>query len=308
MPYAVAPLGDCGAPDTGRALWLNAMDGTRLRLGYWPGDRTVLILPGRTEYIEKYGLVIRDLVVAGWGALIVDWRGQGLSDRLAPDAQLGHIARFSDYQQDLDAVLDAAGRLAPGEHPWLAHSMGGCIALRGLMRCKPPGAVAFSAPMLGLAQPAVLTTALRVLALVLRPFGADTGFAPTTGPDFGLPGMSFSDNTLTTDAAQFDRMKAQITMNPALSLGGPSLRWMAEALAEMSRLAALASPDVPALFGLGGDEVIVDSAAIRDRVARWPRADLIDYPMAKHELTMERSAVRTDFLQRAITLFQENCP
>lgn len=301
----VAPLADSGAPETGRAFWLTTADGTRLRLGHWPGARHVMILPGRTEYIEKYGLVIRDLAAAGWGAIVIDWRGQGLSDRAVADPLIGHVEQFSDYQLDLDAALEAADRLAPGQKPWLMHSMGSCIGLRGLMRGKRPPSVAFSAPMLGLNQPGAITGGLRALSTVLRPFNLDKGYAPTTGPNFGLPGMCFEDNNLTTDRDQFARMKAQITVTPALSLGGPSLRWMAEAGAEMAALAAIPSPDVPALFGLGGAEAIVSAKAIRDRVATWPKATLHDYPGAKHELTMEREDVRRDMLSRTLALFDQ---
>ena len=257
MTQLQAPLADCGAPDTGRAHFLRASDGTTIRVAHWPGDRHVMILPGRTEYIEKYGLVIADLAKAGWGALAIDWRGQGLSDRLHPDPLLGHVDHFHDYQHDLDALQTYADTVAPGPKPWLAHSMGGCIAMRGLARGKTVPAIAFSAPMLGLAQPPLQLVALRTLSTLLRPFGLDKRYAPTTGPAFGLPSMGFGDNNLTSDPDQFDRMKAQITNDPALSLGGPSLRWLAEASKEMNALAALASPQVPALFGLGCDEAIV---------------------------------------------------
>ena len=301
-----APLGDCGAPAGGRALWLRASDGVRLRLAVWPGPKPVLILPGRTEYIEKYGLVLADLAAAGRGALVVDWRGQGLADRALADPLKGHVGSFAEYQRDLDAVLSAAAELAPGPLMWLAHSMGGCIALSGLMRGLRPGAVAFSAPMLGLAQPKALTTAVGLLAGLARPLGADTGYAPTTGPDYGLPSMGFEGNLLTTDPAQFARMKAQITQDPRLSLGGPTLRWMGESLREMAALAALPSPAVPALFGLGGNEGIVAAGAIRDRVARWPGAELAEYPGARHELTMERPDVRGDVLRRALALYERH--
>lgn len=303
MTEPSAPLYDSGAPDTGRAVWLNTSDGTRLRMAHWPGERHVMILPGRTEYIEKYGLVIRDLAQAGWGSFVLDWRGQGLSDRLVADPLIGHVERFADYQRDLDAALAAADQLAPGPKPWLAHSMGGCIALRGLMRGKRPTAAAFSAPMLGFNQPALLLGALRTLSTALRPFGRDTGYAPTTGPNFGLPGMSFDDNNLTTDREQFDRMKAQIIEHTALALGGPSLRWMAEASVEMASLAAMPSPNVPTFYGLGGAEIIVSPQAIRDRVAKSPSATAHNYPGAKHELTMERDDVRSDFIARVLTLF-----
>lgn len=298
-----APLADCGAPDTGRAVWLRTADGVRIRVAHWPGDKVVLVLPGRTEVIEKYGLVVRDLAAAGWGALVVDWRGQGLSDRALADPLRGHVGDFAEFQRDLDAVLAVAEGEAPGPMPWLAHSMGGCIALRGLMRRLPCTAVAFSAPMLGLAQEPGKLRALGWLAALARPFRADRGYAPTTGAGFGLPSMAFETNNLTTDPAQFERMKAQILGDPRLSLGGPSLRWMAAALAEIAALAALPSPDLPALFGLGGAEGIVAPAAVRDRVARWPGAELAEYPGARHELLMERPEVREDFLARAVALF-----
>ncbi|WP_334195130.1 alpha/beta hydrolase [Pararhodobacter sp.] len=300
---APAPLAECGAPEGGRAVWLRAADGVRLRVGYWPGERLALVLPGRTEVIEKYGLVVRDLAAAGWGALVVDWRGQGLADRALADPLRGHVGDFAEFQRDLDAVLDFAQAQAPGPMPWLAHSMGGCIALRGLTRGLPCKAVAFSAPMLGLAQEPGKLRALGWLAALARPFRADRGYAPTTGAGFGLPSMAFEGNNLTTDPAQFERMKAQILGDPRLSLGGPSLRWMAAALAEITALAALPSPEVPALFGLGGAEGIVSPAAVRDRAARWPGAELAEYPGARHELLMERPEVREDFLTRVSALF-----
>lgn len=297
-----APLGECGAPAGGQAQWLHAADGVRLRLAIWPGERPVLILPGRTEYIEKYGLVVADLAAAGRGALVVDWRGQGLADRVLRDPAKGHIGHFAEYQRDLEAVLGADG--VPRQPlDWLAHSMGGCTALRGLMRGLPCAMVAFSAPMLGLSQPRSLTTMLSVMGALTGPFGADTGYAPTTGPRFGLPSMDFATNNLTHDPQQFARMKAQIESNPRLALGGPTLRWMAASLTEMRALAVLPSPRVPALFGLGGDETIVSPEAIRARVARWPGARLAEYPAARHELLMERAEVRTDFLRAALALF-----
>jgi len=312
MTLPQAPLADCGAPQTGRAVYLKASDGLTLRAAHWPADgpqsdgaesRHVMILPGRTEYIEKYGLVIRDLAARGWGAVVIDWRGQGLSDRMAADPRMGHVGAFADFQRDLTAFQDYADTVAPGPKPWLVHSMGGCIGLRGLVNGLTPPAVAFSAPMLGLNQPAVLTTFIRFLAAAARPFGLDARYAPTTGPEFGLPGMAFESNNLTTDRAQFDRMKAQITDDLRLSLGGPSLRWMAQALAEMDTLAAVPAPHIPALFGLGGDEAIVSADAIRARCATWPGVELVEYPGAKHELTMERADVRDDFISRMLTLF-----
>ena len=300
-----APLQAPDGPSGGRAFWLHTQDEVRLRMAHWPGPRgTVMLLPGRTEYIEKYARVAADLARTGWGALVIDWRGQGLSDRLAGDAALGHIGRFADYQLDLAAMRRAAQEL--GLHapmPLLAHSMGGCIALRALCDGLHPPAVAFSAPMWGLPLSAMQRIGIRAMAQITRPLGRDTAYLPTTGPQYGLPSMAFEGNPLTRDPDQFARMQDQIRARPMLALGGPSLRWGGAALAEMAALARLPAPQMPALIGLGGNERIVSSPAIRAQAARWPGAELVEYPQAEHELLMERPQTRDDFLARALELF-----
>lgn len=302
---APAPLVANDGPPGAQAHWLRAADGVRLRVVHWPapaGARgTVLILPGRTEWAEKYGLAAAALVAQGWGAVAVDWRGQGLADRALPDPRPGHVGDFAEYRRDLRAVLEWAAPLGP--MPWIAHSMGGCIALRGLVDGLRPPAAAFSAPMWGLATPPLLRAAVGLQARLARPFGRDLGYTPTTGPDHGLPGMSFDLNPLTRDRAMFDRMKAHLAAEPLLAIGGPTLRWMGAALAEMAALARAPAPPVPAVIGLGGAERIVSPAAIRARAARWPGAELRDYPGAEHELLMERPEVRDDLIARACALF-----
>lgn len=302
-----APLAGTDGPPAA-AWWLRAADGVRLRVVHWPapggGRGTVLILPGRTEWAEKYALVAGALAARGWGAVAVDWRGQGLADRALADPLIGHVADFAEYQRDLRAVLDWAAPLGP--MPWITHSMGGCIALRGLVDGLRPPAVVFSAPMWGLATAGWMQAAVGVQARLARLVGRDRGYTPTTGPTYGLPSMGFDLNPLTRDRAQFDRMQAQIAAAPGLALAGPSLAWSGAALAEMGRLARAPSPPVPALIGLGGAEKIVSPRAIRDRAARWPGAGLVDYPGAEHELLMETPEVRDDLLARAVALCAAN--
>jgi len=141
-------------PGEGRAWWLKTEDGVRIRVGLWEPDNpkgTVLLLPGRTEYIEKYGRAAGALAGCGYATLIIDWRGQGLSDRLIDDKMSGHVLNFGDYQHDLAAMTDAATRLGL-TRPWhlLAHSMGGGIGLRAAMQGLPVASCIFSGPMWGI--------------------------------------------------------------------------------------------------------------------------------------------------------------
>jgi len=303
-----ARLPPCDDPPGGRAWGLAAEDGVRLRAAVWPKPAgwagTVLILPGRTEHIEKYGIVARALALRGWGAVTFDWRGQGLADRLQPDRLRGDVAAFADYQKDLRAVLALAAAQGLGPMPWLAHSMGGAIALAGLVAGLRPPAVAFSAPMWGLRATPAMKTAIGALGRAAAPLGWDRGYTPTTGPTYGLSSMPFDLNSLTRDRAMFDRMRGLWDADPRLALGGPTLRWTAGALAETARLARAPSPPVRALIAVGGAEKIVDADAIRARAARWPGVDVVEFPGAEHELLMELPAVREALLDRADALFR----
>ena len=72
--YAIAQ-----GPDAGAGFSLRAADDVQLRLGLWQhkaAKGTVLLIPGRTEYIEKYGPAAADLRARGFDTLVLDLRGQ----------------------------------------------------------------------------------------------------------------------------------------------------------------------------------------------------------------------------------------
>ncbi len=308
-----APLHDdvADAPPGGAAWWLTTSDGVRIRAAVWSpaptatAAGTVLVFPGRTEYAEKYGQVARAYTRAGYAVLVVDWRGQGLSDRALPDRRLGHVAHFGDYQRDVAAVLDLA-RLHDLPAPWflVAHSMGGCIGLRALHAGLPVRAAAFSAPMwrIGfsawewpIAWGTGLTAPLLGLGNRLTP-GELIDHLVVTGP--------FEDNDITTDRTMWDYIKSQADRYPDLALGGPTLSWLRAALLETARLSRRAPPELPAVTFLGGNESIVSGAAIRQLMARWPGGRLVEVPGAEHEIMMERPEVRQSFFETSMALFR----
>ena len=132
-PYFTAPKPlrpDAPQPD-GQAFWIHTRDKRRCRLGLWRAATpkgTIIIFPGRTEYIEKYASIAADFVARDYNTVTIDWRGQGLADRALPDRLKGHVADFAEYQRDHAALIEAMTALALPK-PWtlLAHSMGGCI-------------------------------------------------------------------------------------------------------------------------------------------------------------------------------------
>ncbi len=296
-------------PAGGRALWVRADDRIRLRVVLWPhaGARgTVLIFPGRTEHAEKYGRTARDLSARGYASAAIDWRGQGLADRLTADPHRGHVRRFADYQRDVDAFLGLAA--AEGlPKPWylIAHSMGGAIGLRALSRSTGFSAVLFSAPMWGIHVPFGATRLFAGLTRTGSSMGLAKRYAPppATGPICYLKIANPDDNILTRDAESLRWMQAHLAAEPALVLAGPTLGWLAEALAECRALAAMQCPPTPAMVVYGTDERVVDVAAIRQRLLDCPGWSGVAVEGARHEVLMEAPAVRAAVLDRAVRLF-----
>lgn len=304
-PYHAA-LAD-GPPDA-TSVWLQA--GTmRIRVVWWKaGEKgTVLLLPGRTECVEKYGRAAGDLVARGYSVITIDWRGQGLADRALPDRMTGHVEDFAEYQQDLDALLAEAGRAGLPQPCYLmAHSMGGCIGLRGLMRGLPVKAAVFSAPMWGIAMASWLRPVASVVSALARPLGFAHRYAPTTGGQSYMMQFPFEGNVLTTDRAMWDYMRRQVAEVPDLALGGPSIGWLKAALHECAALALLPAPKIPTVCALGTAEKVVDVPPVHLRMADWPGGQLELYPGAEHEIMMEGPAVRQRFFDRAAALFEAN--
>lgn len=296
-----------GGPDTVQTYWIKTADSVRLRLGYWPCENargTLLLLPGRTEYLEKYGITAAEFARLGYAVLTVDWRGQGLSDRLYEDRRVGHVHRFQDFQTDLAALRAAADTLdVPRPFHLLGHSMGGAIGLRAAMNGIDVKSCVFTGPMWGI----YMSTLVRPFGWVLPPLAIMVGqgmrLAPTTKFESYLLANPFEDNMLTTDAGIYAMMRRQLETHPDLALGGPSLIWLRESLLECRDLASRPSPDLPCLTVLGSNERIVDCPAVHDRMRRWPNGELYIAPGGEHEVLQERPEIRGPIFEKIGALF-----
>lgn len=296
-------------PDDVQASWVTAADGTRLRMAVWPkadAKGTVLMLPGRTEYVEKYGRVATDMADAGYAMVAFDWRGQGLADRPAHRRDMGHVLSFNEYRQDVAAFLAAMEPLNLPK-PWflIGHSMGGCIGLRALYDGLDVAAAAFTGPMWGLQMAPLMRAASPLITALARPLGFDKSFAPTTGP--WMP-LTFDNNTLTTDRDQFDYMARQTDTHPELALGGPSVTWVKAALTETSTLMEMAPLDLPTVAIVGTSERVVDIDAVKTRMASWPKGSFLSIEDGEHEVLMEREPLRSQSLTAILDLFQNATP
>ncbi|MBP0484196.1 alpha/beta fold hydrolase [Sagittula salina] len=290
-----------------RAFWVEAPDLLRLRIAHFPSEDargTVLLFPGRTEYVEKYGRTAAVLAEAGYHTLAIDWRGQGLADRMLIDPRTGHVDVFEDYQRDV-AAMKAMARVLDLPKPLhlIAHSMGGCIGLRSLMEGLPVASAVFTGPMWGIRIANPVRPAAWAISRVSKSVGLGHLFAPGTGAASYVVANVFEDNTLTRDPDMWDYMRRQVLAHPELQLGGPSLHWLHEALAETRTLARRPAPKVPCLCFTGTNERIVDVDRIRTRMAHWPGGRLEMVPGGEHEILMEVPATRAHVLSEIVAHF-----
>ncbi|MCR8826308.1 alpha/beta fold hydrolase [Pseudosulfitobacter koreensis] len=294
-------------PPGGQAHWAMTSDGLRVRVAHWNASApkgTVLLFPGRTEYVEKYAPVASELAARGLATVTIDWRGQGLADRMLDEVRTGHVIDFLDYQKDL-ACMVALAREMDLPQPWflLGHSMGGCIGLRSLYEGVPVKAAAFTGPMWGIRIARHLRPVAWVLSQVMPRLGHGHRLPPGTKLTSYVMSDPFEDNLLTRDREMWDMMVDQLNAHPDLSLGGPSLTWLREALSETEALSRMQAPDLPCIAFMGTNERIVHTDRVIRRMDSWPKGDLVMVEDGEHEVMMEGPAKRGPIFDRMVKTF-----
>jgi lysophospholipase len=281
-------------PQGGQAFWRVCPDGVRIRVAVWHGssDKTILVFPGRTEFIEKYGDVVARLLDRGYSVAVIDWRGQGMAERHPTQPKMGWVREFSDYQLDVAEMLETV-RLAGLAKPYavIGHSMGGAIGLRSLLNGLDVEKAIFSAPMWGI----YVEPHLRPLAWLVANFGPLFGFGerfvPTGGPGNYVQYQQFDGNTLTNDRASYAVMQSHMNQHPELGLGAPSIHWLNRARRESRAIVQSAPAKQDCICLLGSSEAIVSKEAIRDVMAKWPNGKLVNIERAQHEVFLEETHV-----------------
>lgn len=283
------------APPGARVAIVATDDGAALRTAFWPTTGrqrkgTVLVLNGRTEFIEKYFETIGNLIERGFSVVAFDWRGHGGSHRYVETAC--HIESFADYDRDLDAVMRQLV-LPDGPAPLFAlgHSMGALICLRALSEGRARfQRVVLTAPLVGLSRMSTPPLwALRIVIGMRLLFGRDTREAAN---------RALKSRDEVTPEPRHIRIADLLSEAPYLKTGRPTVRWVHSALsairdAERSDFAAKVRS--PALLVTAGRDRIVSNDAIERLAGDLRSAAQIIIPGARHEILLEPDPVREEF-------------
>lgn len=282
-------------------------DGVKLRAARWPATATsprgtMVVATGRTEFIEKYFEFIGEALARGYAVICFDWRGQGLSQRIAADRTAGHVTRFSDYELDLEAVVAKLLPDMPKPAVLFGHSMGGHIALRYLARHPAVFEGAFlSAPMLKAWMPAALRLVSTPLAWTMRALGRGEGFTPGGKGNDGVA-TPFEDNRVTSDPVRYARNNAILKADPELALCGPTWGWAGEAFRSMRKLRRRsfgAKIKCPLLIVGAAHDRIVNQGPDMSLIRNVKRGLFVLFSDAEHEIVQERDEVRRVFWKAA---------
>ncbi|MPZ56512.1 MAG: alpha/beta fold hydrolase [Rhizobiales bacterium] len=281
---------------------LKTPDGRALRFARFAPPRgrrgTVCLFQGRTEFIEKYYETVRDLRGRGFAVATLDWRGQGLSNRVLSDPRRGHVTNFAEFDIDLETFMREV--VLPDCPPplfALAHSMGGAILIRSAYQGhRWFDRVVLSAPMIALAG-IRLVGPKKFGARLLRLVGLGASYI-AGGDGTVEQSQPFLANPLTSDPVRYARNQAVIEAEPALGLGSPTVAWANAAFNAMDGFAEpgySAQIRQPMLIIAAGADTIVSTPATEEFAIRLRAGSHLVLPGAKHEVLMERDRLRGQF-------------
>jgi lysophospholipase len=289
-------------PEGAHVGTVKTSDGVVLRFARFdpPAGRkgTLVVAPGRTEFIEKYFEVVRDARARGFAVATLDWRGQGLSERGLQNARKGHVYDFSEYDRDLEAfVKEIVLPDCPAPYFALGHSMGAAVLIRSVQHGRRWfDRIVLSGPMINLVRVAG-SPYVRATARFLRLVGMGSSYVPGGG---GTPinTLPFAGNRLTSDPVRYARTAAIIEAEPSLAIGSPTVAWIDSAFKAM---AEFADPTYagrlrqPLLLVAAGQDQIVSTPAIGAFAVRLRAGAHLVIPGARHELLMEQDRYREQF-------------
>lgn len=277
-------------------------DNIELRFARWappPGRKgTVCIFHGRTEFIEKYYEVVRELRSRGFAVATIDFRGQGLSQRELSDPRKGHVDDFRDYETDLETFMKQIVLPdCPPPYYALGHSTGSAVLLGiGAKGYRWFDRMVLCAPLLELSTmtfPRYSEGAVRFLKII----GLSRSYIP--GGDSKILALRpFIGNPVTSDPVRYARTVAVIEAEPALGVGSPTVGWAYAAFEAMRRFddpGYTAKIHQPILMIAAGRDVIVSTPKIESYAKRLRAGSHLIIAGAKHEIMQEQDRYRAQF-------------
>ena len=279
-------------------------DGIDLRYARWsPANKsskgTVLLLHGRSEYIERTYETVSDLRQRGLEVISFDWRGQGGSSRILEDKRKGYVDDFNQYTIDLETIMHEIA-LPDCKAPYyiFGHSTGSLIALLSAPKLSNSiQRMVLAAPFLGLGKQPISAPLVKILSGTLCMFGLGEVYMSGSA-DAGI-NQNFEGNIHTSDPARFERNRKFLKDYPELTIGGPTAAWVYAAcriMEEVNDIDFCKKISIPTLIVSAGKDIIVSNRSIENFGRKLRLGKCLTIDGAKHEILQERDIYREQLL------------
>lgn len=268
---------------------------------------TLVIAPGFRENIEKYFEVIREMSSKGYDVWMMDWRGQGGSERYIKDSQKAHHEGYDEQIETLHLFTSTVVEKSKGPLMLMAHSMGAHIGLRYLKEHEG----VFDSAMLSSPMFDIITGTLpRPLARQMAKFAKAGSYLDKYipgGSDWTPEKHPFANNNMTSDPDRYAVTEEIYGRNEDLKIGDPTYGWIYHTFASIDTLNQedyLKAIKTPILMQVSDEDKVVVRGA-QDRAADLlPNCEKVEIKGAKHEIWMERDALR-DIWKAKVDTFME---
>jgi lysophospholipase len=287
----------------GEIHYMETGDGAKIRYSYYsaPGTphQTVLILQGRSSFIEKHQEVIEDFLKRGCDVWVFDWRGQGGSTRVVNHPQKNHIDSYDTYLKDMDQLVrDHVKPRQKGPLILFGSSMGGHLAMRYMEEYpgKVGGAI-LESPMFHVPTSPFPLFIARPLVRLICALGFDQAYVFGWG-DFNPHKEKFENNKMTHDEYRFERQRQICIRYCDLVAAGPTFGWVKatfDSIDELMNPKKLQAIKEPILIINSGLDSVVNTEFDKEISTLLPNAHFKTYQDARHHIVMESDGVRARF-------------
>lgn len=252
-------------------------------------QKSLIFLSGRWEPFVKYLDFISFLNHLGITVYCMDHRGQGFSSRVLKDPMKHHITDFQYYVNDVQFFIETV--TPPKPLSLIGLSMGGAISSLHALQYPIWDKLILVSPMIQIASPAAYTyNFLKYVIKILTFLGFSEKYAFGKGP------LNFEEER-TQDFLSSDRLKYESFLKllekyPQAQLGGPTFGWVAAALKSTDTLLKkMKDIQIPTLILQAEKDTVVDIKAQSKISQIMPKAKLVTYPNALHEILLERDDI-----------------
>lgn len=263
--------------------------------------RCIVILPGRTEPVEKYAELIYDLdqnELAGvFTYFLMDHRGQGSSERMISkkpiDFEKGHVDRFENYAKDVKTFMDLiVARKNCLDTTLIAHSLGAGIGTDFLQKYPEYfDRAVLTSPMLKIQTKPYKYILAKSIVVANILIGGAKKF--TIGASGYSGERDFEGNTFTSSPVRYEMAMSMFDLVPEARLGGVTNNWVNQVMKGTRKMRKKYDLiKIPLTVIHAGDESYSEESEMVQLCEEAFECKRLFLETSKHEVLMDRDVNR----------------